>query len=484
MTHTGAGGFCDRFNVDIGCDVDSLGDYNIGWTTAKSAVLAASIAKDATDAAEFPGVSAATAAALAVASIALEVIEGVKDAVDYADGVLGAAIVAATWQNAKVIIANQIKVQENTYRQGDRLDTRLTDKFSITPSPERRLAAGEATRAGHTRARALFDADQYLRGYGCDSIDNDDNLFVDECGEDKVPATLQLPYGATCLEDYFLEEDDLRACVERHLRAADDCHPVNIPTFERLVGTCGDVYLDYAVDTATCAAENHVEERFGPFQLDLTPPALAPLQCPASPLPHTLRMIDIGPLGIAATDDCGIANVTVTVKSDEVTATVSSRIYEVHTRCTAKETRCVWGGGWETERSKPRAHQIHNHLHTHMHADGRWGLRSRPPRRVLDVAVLQPLGVYLCSDLLRWAHVHHRRRSYRPGWPHRVSELHCKCGAPVAFRARGLRGQVCRVGPHATRLHRRRLHHPDPGGCELQAERVFPPCGLEASGWP
>ena len=336
-TQTAAEAFCSRFDVNVGCDVDALGDYNIGWTSAKTAVLGAEIAKDATDAVGLPGVSSATAVALGIAQIALATIEGVKDAVDYADGILSFAVVAATWQNAKVIIGNQIKIQDNLYVQGNRIDDRITDKFSITP-PNRRLAS-EATGAGH--GRALIDSDLYLRGYGCDSIDNDDNMFVDECAEDKVPATLQLPYGASCLEAYYVDEGSLRACVERHLRAADDCHPVNTPTFERLVGTCGVVYLDYSVDTSTCPAENYVEERFGPFQLDLSPPTLAPLQCPGSVLAHTLEMVDIGPLGIVVSDDCGIANVTVKVMSDEVTATVSSRIYQVRSALQRKNDVCV-----------------------------------------------------------------------------------------------------------------------------------------------
>lgn len=198
-----------------------------------------------------------------------------------------------------------------------------------TSSPSLPRTVGWPARPRGLATAAPCSTPIYLRGYGCDSIDNDDNLFVDECAEDKVLATLELPYGASCLEEYFLDEGGLRACVERHLRAAADCHPVNTPTFERLVGTCGLVYLDYSVDTSTCPAENYVEERFGPFQLDLFPPTLAPLQCPGSALAHTLEIVDIGPLGIVTSDDCGIANVTVKVMSDEVTATISSRIYQV-----------------------------------------------------------------------------------------------------------------------------------------------------------
>lgn len=258
---------------------------------------------------------------------------------------LEGTMIQAIWQNAKRILTNQNRVQNSVGVQGDRVSAdvevqgnriviQITDKFSITPRTRRlaieeAAAASEATGLGH--GRALLDSALYLRGYGCDSIDNDNDQVVDDCGEDKVPATLQLPYGAACLEDFFLSAADLQACVERHLRAADDCHPVNTPAFEQLSGTCDAVYLDYSVNTSTCAAENHVKERFGPFRLDNSPPILAPLICPANAIPHTLKMIDIGPLGISTSDDCGIAGVTVKVLSDESSAAVNAKIYQVRT---------------------------------------------------------------------------------------------------------------------------------------------------------
>ena len=56
-----------------------------------------------------------------------------------------------------------------------------------------------------------------------------------------------------------------------------------------------------------------MEKTFGSFKLDLNLPELQPLNCPTEPLPHTLEMIDLGPLGIVAADDCGIENIAVMV---------------------------------------------------------------------------------------------------------------------------------------------------------------------------
>lgn len=217
----------------------------IGWETAKAAVLTAELAKDLTDAAEFPGASAVTAGILAGVRVALATIEGVKDSIEYTDSILEGTMIQTIWQNAKRILTNQNRVQNSVGVQGDRVSTdvlmqgervvvQILDKFSITPPARRLLAIGEAAGAaseptGPGRGRALLDASLYLRGYGCDSIDNDNDDVVDDCGEDKVPATLQLPYGAACLEDFFLSEAELRACVERHLLAADDCHTVTRP---------------------------------------------------------------------------------------------------------------------------------------------------------------------------------------------------------------------------------------------------------------
>lgn len=334
---SGSSDYCKPFEPSDGCDADSYGDFLIGWSTAKATVLTAEIAKDLTDAAEFPGASLPTAGILAGAQTALAVIEGVKDAVEYTDAMIEGTMIQVTWQNAKRIISNQNRVQNNVQIQGDRVVVQILDKFSITP-PGRRLAIQEAAEVAtaataHDRHRKLLDPSLYLRGYGCDSIDNDNNLLVDECGEDKVPANLDLLYGASCLDEFFLTEAELRACVERNLQATDDCHPVNAPTFEGLSGTCGAVYLDYSVNTSTCTAENHVQETFGPFRLDDSPPVLAALNCPSSPLPHNLEMVDLGPLGIAASDDCGIAHVTVKVLSDESTAAVNAKLYRVR-NCT------------------------------------------------------------------------------------------------------------------------------------------------------
>lgn len=66
-----------------------------------------------------------------------------------------------------------------------------------------------------------------------------------------------------------------------------------------------------------------------PVFYDDAPPAIAPLNCPASVFPHTLEMVDIGPLGIVATDNCGIKNLTVRVFSDETSAAVDAKIYQV-----------------------------------------------------------------------------------------------------------------------------------------------------------
>lgn len=58
---TGSSDYCKPFDPSDGCSADSYGDLLIGWETAKSAVLAAEIAKDVTDAAELPGASSVTA---------------------------------------------------------------------------------------------------------------------------------------------------------------------------------------------------------------------------------------------------------------------------------------------------------------------------------------------------------------------------------------------------------------------------------------
>jgi hypothetical protein len=74
------------------------------------------------------------------------------------------------------------------------------------------VGAGENKEEGDARS---LQENTYLRGYGCDGIDNDNSGQVDDCAEDVSPATLLLSDGGFCSAQYFLSEAELRACVER-----------------------------------------------------------------------------------------------------------------------------------------------------------------------------------------------------------------------------------------------------------------------------
>jgi len=169
----------------------------------------------------------------------------------------------------------------------------------------------------------------YLRGYGCDGIDNDNSGDVDSCAEDVFPATLLLSDGGFCSSQYYLSAAELRACVERYLVAEDDCDTIAaIASASEPEATCASTTLRYRAETLRCSANNNVEKTFGPFKLDLELPTLQPLNCPTEPLPHTLEMIDLGPLRIVAADNCGIETLTVKVTSDEATSAVNAQIYK------------------------------------------------------------------------------------------------------------------------------------------------------------
>jgi hypothetical protein len=116
--------------------------------------------------------------------------------------------------------------------------------------------------------------------------------------------------------------------VERYLIADDDCDVIAaIESASKPEATCASTTLRYSVKTQRCR-DNNVEKTFGPFKVDLNLPELQNLNCPTEPLPHTLEMIDLGPLGIVAADDCGIENIAVMVTSDEATSSVNAQIYK------------------------------------------------------------------------------------------------------------------------------------------------------------
>jgi len=207
---------------------------------------------------------------------------------------------------------------------------KIFNKFSIDgtlTTRRQRLMVGAGKNMEEGDARTL-QTNTYLRGYGCDGIDNDNSGQVDDCAEDIFPATLLLSDGGFCASQYYLSAAELRACVERYLVAEDDCDAITaIQAASEPEATCANTTLRYRAETQRCDA-NNVEKTLGPFKLDLNLPTLQPLSCPNEPLPHTLQMIDLGPLGIVAEDDCGIETITVEVTSDEATSAVNAQIYK------------------------------------------------------------------------------------------------------------------------------------------------------------
>jgi len=206
------------------------------------------------------------------------------------------------------------------------LETQLLDKFSIggksragqlliPPPGARKLGVNQkhiTPLDGHEQRE--LQASGFLKGYGCDSNDNDNNGSVDECEEDQVPVSLRLQDGGVCHEKYFATEESLRDCIERYLFADDDCYTPTTPHFRTLgQGTCADTTATYDVTTTACAAQNQASATFGPFKLDTERPVVTILNCPATPLPQSLEMVDIGPLGITASDNCDIEKVGRTV---------------------------------------------------------------------------------------------------------------------------------------------------------------------------
>ena len=200
---------------------------------------------------------------------------------------------------------------------------KIFNKFSINGTSTRRRRNMEE---GDTRN--LQTSNTYLRGYGCDGIDNDNSGQVDDCAEDVFPATLLLNDGGFCSSQYYLSAAELQACVERYLVAEDDCDTITaIEAVGGPAATCANTTLLYRAKAQRCES-NNVEETLGPFKLDLNPPTLQPLNCSNATLPHTLEMIDLGPLGIVAADDCGIETITVKVTSDEAISAVNAQIYK------------------------------------------------------------------------------------------------------------------------------------------------------------
>ena len=64
----------------------------------------------------------------------------------------------------------------------------------------------------------------FLKGYGCDSIDNDNNGEVDQCGEDTFGPTIDSSAAFTSSRGtWFSKEADVLAFMSRATITEDDC---------------------------------------------------------------------------------------------------------------------------------------------------------------------------------------------------------------------------------------------------------------------
>lgn len=151
---------------------------------------------------------------------------------------------------------------------------------------------------------------------------------IDECDEDVYGPTIDSKAAiAATMGVWFTDEATVLDYMRKTVETYDDCGATNLTSIT-LASACEASSVTIVVQDR---CQNQATETISIFY-DAMNPAIAPLNCPVATLPHTLEMVDIGPLGINTTDNCGIKNVTVRVISDEASATADAKIYQVRNR--------------------------------------------------------------------------------------------------------------------------------------------------------